>query len=88
MVHPPLSAPQGLSPHPASVQYLYYYRTLSVSRDNDTSAMWGKLGAEILMQNWETASEVCERPQTGLRKWAVQNVRLTGVVFAAPVLAA
>jgi|UniRef100_A0A7S4GIM1 translation initiation factor 3 subunit E len=40
-----------------AAEYLYYYRTLSVSRDNDTSAMWGKLGAEILMQNWETASE-------------------------------
>jgi translation initiation factor 3 subunit E len=40
-----------------SSEYLYYYRTLSSSRTYDVSAMWGKLGAEILMQNWDTASE-------------------------------
>eukprot|EP01004_Peranema_trichophorum_P004647 NODE_3555_length_1330_cov_33.659486_g3108_i0.p1 GENE.NODE_3555_length_1330_cov_33.659486_g3108_i0~~NODE_3555_length_1330_cov_33.659486_g3108_i0.p1 ORF type:complete len:346 (+),score=35.98 NODE_3555_length_1330_cov_33.659486_g3108_i0:61-1098(+) len=40
-----------------AAEYLYYYRTLSVSREHDTSAMWGKLAAEILMQNWDVASE-------------------------------
>eukprot|EP00906_Rhabdomonas_costata_P024278 RCo034924 len=40
-----------------AAEYLYYYRTLSQSRTNDVPAMWGKLAAEILMQNWDTAVE-------------------------------
>eukprot|EP00667_Euglena_gracilis_P011898 EG_transcript_12177 len=40
-----------------AAEYLYYYRTLSVAREHDTSAMWGKLAAEILMQNWDLAME-------------------------------
>jgi len=40
-----------------AAEYLYYYRTLSIAREHDTSAMWGKLSAEILMQNWDTALE-------------------------------
>jgi len=40
-----------------AAEFLYYYRTLSVSREHDTSAMWGKLSAEILLQNWDLASD-------------------------------
>eukprot|EP00996_Jenningsia_fusiforme_P000167 NODE_1125_length_1688_cov_29.239780_g996_i0.p1 GENE.NODE_1125_length_1688_cov_29.239780_g996_i0~~NODE_1125_length_1688_cov_29.239780_g996_i0.p1 ORF type:complete len:448 (+),score=140.13 NODE_1125_length_1688_cov_29.239780_g996_i0:143-1486(+) len=40
-----------------AAEYLFYYRSLSVSREHDSAAMWGKLAAEILMQNWDTALE-------------------------------
>eukprot|EP01006_Ploeotia_vitrea_P024490 TRINITY_DN57305_c0_g1_i1.p1 TRINITY_DN57305_c0_g1~~TRINITY_DN57305_c0_g1_i1.p1 ORF type:complete len:443 (-),score=50.13 TRINITY_DN57305_c0_g1_i1:1205-2467(-) len=40
-----------------AAEFLYYYRVLSQTREHDTAAMWGKLAAEILMINWETALE-------------------------------
>lgn len=37
--------------------YLGHYRALSGSADGCLNALWGKLAAEILVQNWEAASE-------------------------------
>ncbi|XP_042897232.1 eukaryotic translation initiation factor 3 subunit E-A isoform X2 [Parasteatoda tepidariorum] len=40
----------------AATQYLYLYRLLVPSTDkNYLNGMWGKLAAEILMQNWDAA---------------------------------
>ncbi|XP_054711126.1 LOW QUALITY PROTEIN: eukaryotic translation initiation factor 3 subunit E-like [Uloborus diversus] len=40
----------------SATEYLYLYRLLVPSTDkNYLNGMWGKLAAEILMQNWDTA---------------------------------
>lgn len=46
-----------------AAEYLYFYRVLAPSNDdrNTLNALWGKLGSEILMQNWETALEDLNR---------------------------
>ena len=36
----------------AAAEFLYHYRTLSTDNERNMSALWGKLAAEILMQNW------------------------------------
>jgi hypothetical protein len=41
--------------------YLYQYRTLCTDSDRSISALWGKLACEILMQNWEVATEELNR---------------------------
>eukprot|EP00249_Psilotum_nudum_P014645 c24936_g1_i1 orf=537-1856(-) len=41
--------------------YLYQYRTLCTSPEKSLSALWGKLAAEILMQNWDVALEELNR---------------------------
>ncbi|TPX35092.1 hypothetical protein SmJEL517_g02522 [Synchytrium microbalum] len=40
-----------------AAEMLYHFRILSTDNDLNTSALWGKLAAEILCQNWETAIE-------------------------------
>ncbi|KAJ3329880.1 Eukaryotic translation initiation factor 3 subunit E [Blyttiomyces sp. JEL0837] len=40
---------------------LYHYRILSTDFEMNTQALWGKLAAEILAQNWETALEDLNR---------------------------
>merc|ERR1719184_630908 len=43
-------------------EYLYFHRILVQPTDrNYLNGMWGKLAAEILMQNWDTASEDLNR---------------------------
>merc|ERR1719323_2904729 len=43
-------------------EYLYFHRILVQSTDkNYLNGMWGKLAAEILMQNWDTALEDLNR---------------------------
>ncbi|KAK2980683.1 hypothetical protein RJ640_000750 [Escallonia rubra] len=37
--------------------YLYQYRALCTDSERSLSALWGKLAAEILMQNWDLAHE-------------------------------
>ncbi|KAL9981461.1 hypothetical protein ACROYT_G010167 [Oculina patagonica] len=46
-----------------AAEYLYFYRVLVPGNDdrNTLNALWGKLGSEILMQNWETALEDLNR---------------------------
>lgn len=44
-----------------AADYLYQYRTLCTNSDRSLSALWGKLGAEILMQNWDVAMEELNR---------------------------
>ncbi|XP_078447045.1 eukaryotic translation initiation factor 3E [Wolffia australiana] len=44
-----------------AADYLYQYRTLCTNSDRSLSALWGKLAAEILMQNWDTALEELNR---------------------------
>ncbi|XP_075512802.1 LOW QUALITY PROTEIN: eukaryotic translation initiation factor 3 subunit E-like [Primulina tabacum] len=44
-----------------AADYLYQYRGLSTDTDKSTSALWGKLAAEILMQNWDVALEELNR---------------------------
>jgi translation initiation factor 3 subunit E len=41
--------------------YLYQYRTLCTNSDRSFSALWGKLAAEVLMQNWDVAIEELNR---------------------------
>ena len=36
----------------AAAEFLYHYRTLSTDNERNMSALWGKLAAEILLQNW------------------------------------
>ncbi|CAL5227383.1 g10334 [Coccomyxa viridis] len=38
-----------------AAEFLYHYRTLATNSERVLSALWGKLAAEILMQQWETA---------------------------------
>uniref|UniRef100_A0A2P2LT38 Uncharacterized protein MANES_09G010400 n=1 Tax=Rhizophora mucronata TaxID=61149 RepID=A0A2P2LT38_RHIMU len=40
-----------------AADYLYQYRALSTNSERSHSALWGKLAAEILMQNWDIAFE-------------------------------
>eukprot|EP00163_Fabomonas_tropica_P021056 TRINITY_DN3700_c0_g1_i1.p1 TRINITY_DN3700_c0_g1~~TRINITY_DN3700_c0_g1_i1.p1 ORF type:complete len:507 (-),score=174.92 TRINITY_DN3700_c0_g1_i1:466-1947(-) len=40
-----------------AAEYLFHFRALNFRPELNFSAMWGKLASEILIQNWETASE-------------------------------
>ncbi|RWR74722.1 eukaryotic translation initiation factor 3 subunit E [Cinnamomum micranthum f. kanehirae] len=40
-----------------AADYLYQYRALCTDSERSLSALWGKLAAEILMQNWDVALE-------------------------------
>ncbi|KAL4572737.1 hypothetical protein LXL04_019520 [Taraxacum kok-saghyz] len=44
-----------------AADYLYQYRALCTNAERSLSALWGKLAAEILMQNWEIALEELNR---------------------------
>ncbi|KVH92008.1 Eukaryotic translation initiation factor 3 (eIF3), subunit 6, N-terminal [Cynara cardunculus var. scolymus] len=44
-----------------AADYLYQYRGLCTNAERSLSALWGKLAAEILMQNWEIALEELNR---------------------------
>jgi len=41
----------------AAAEFLYHYRTLCTNSEMSFSALWGKLAADILMQDWENAIE-------------------------------
>ncbi|XP_042044313.1 eukaryotic translation initiation factor 3 subunit E-like [Salvia splendens] len=40
-----------------AADYLHQYRALCTNNDKSLSALWGKLAAEVLMQNWDIALE-------------------------------
>ena len=40
-----------------AAEFLYHYRTLSTNSERNLSALWGKLAAEILLQDWDTAMD-------------------------------
>ncbi|XP_074276799.1 eukaryotic translation initiation factor 3 subunit E [Silene latifolia] len=44
-----------------AADFLYQYRALCTNSDRNLSALWGKLAAEILMQNWDVALEELNR---------------------------
>ncbi|KAF5178331.1 Eukaryotic translation initiation factor 3 subunit e [Thalictrum thalictroides] len=44
-----------------AADFLYQYRALCTNSDRNLSALWGKLAAEILMQNWDIALEELNR---------------------------
>ncbi|KAL8231743.1 hypothetical protein R6Q57_001521 [Mikania cordata] len=44
-----------------AADYLYQYRALCTNAERSLSALWGKLAAEILMQNWDIALEELNR---------------------------
>ncbi|XP_060177357.1 eukaryotic translation initiation factor 3 subunit E isoform X1 [Lycium barbarum] len=44
-----------------AADYLYQYRALCTNSERNVSALWGKLAAEILMQNWDIALEELNR---------------------------
>ncbi|XP_031490093.1 eukaryotic translation initiation factor 3 subunit E [Nymphaea colorata] len=44
-----------------AADFLYQYRALCTNSDRSLSALWGKLAAEILMQNWDVALEELNR---------------------------
>ncbi|KAK9810213.1 hypothetical protein WJX72_006728 [[Myrmecia] bisecta] len=39
----------------AAAEFLYHYRNMGTNSERLLSALWGKLAAEILMQNWDAA---------------------------------
>ncbi|KAJ3703762.1 hypothetical protein LUZ61_007467 [Rhynchospora tenuis] len=41
--------------------YIYQYRALCTNPERSLSALWGKLAAEILMQNWDIVLEELNR---------------------------
>lgn len=43
--------------YPQTAEMLYSFRELSKNEEKSFYALWGKLAAEILMQNWEVAYE-------------------------------
>ncbi|KAJ3179978.1 Eukaryotic translation initiation factor 3 subunit E [Gaertneriomyces sp. JEL0708] len=45
----------------SAAEMLYHFRILSTDYDLNVSSLWGKLAAEILTQNWETAFEDLNR---------------------------
>lgn len=45
----------------AAADFLYQYRALCTNSEKSLSALWGKLAAEILMQNWDIALEELNR---------------------------
>ena len=50
---------------PGAAEYLYFHRILVEATDkNYLNGLWGKLGSEILMQNWDTALEDLKRLQS------------------------
>jgi len=44
-----------------AADYLYRYRALCTNAERSLSALWGKLAAEILMQNWDIALDELNR---------------------------
>ncbi|MFS7970024.1 putative proteasome component (PCI) domain, eukaryotic translation initiation factor 3 subunit E [Helianthus anomalus] len=44
-----------------AADYLYQYRALCTNAERSLSALWGKLAAEILMQNWDIALDELNR---------------------------
>ncbi|XP_047317635.1 eukaryotic translation initiation factor 3 subunit E-like [Impatiens glandulifera] len=44
-----------------AADYLFQYRALCTNSERSLSALWGKLAAEILMQNWDVALEELNR---------------------------
>ncbi|KQK20343.1 eukaryotic translation initiation factor 3 subunit E [Brachypodium distachyon] len=44
-----------------AADFLYQYRALCTNSERSLSALWGKLAAEILMQNWDVAQEELNR---------------------------
>lgn len=42
-------------------EFLYHYRMLCTNPQRNISALWGKLAAEILLQNWDQATEDLNR---------------------------
>ncbi|CAL1352378.1 unnamed protein product [Linum trigynum] len=44
-----------------AADYLYQYRALCTNSERSLSALWGKLAAEVLMQNWVVAVEELNR---------------------------
>ncbi|KAM0044712.1 putative proteasome component (PCI) domain, eukaryotic translation initiation factor 3 subunit E [Helianthus debilis subsp. tardiflorus] len=44
-----------------AADYLYQYRALCTNAERSRSALWGKLAAEILMQNWDIALDELSR---------------------------
>ncbi|KAJ7972179.1 Eukaryotic translation initiation factor 3 subunit E [Quillaja saponaria] len=44
-----------------AADYLYQYRALCTNSEKSLSALWGKLAAEILMQNWDISLEELNR---------------------------
>ncbi|KNC96107.1 uncharacterized protein SPPG_08496 [Spizellomyces punctatus DAOM BR117] len=45
----------------SAAEMLYHFRILSTDYDLNVSSLWGKLAAEILTQNWETAYDDLNR---------------------------
>lgn len=41
----------------AAAEYLYHYRSLSTDPQRNISALWGKVGADILLQDFDTAMD-------------------------------
>lgn len=41
----------------AAVEYLYHYRTLSTHPERTLSALWGKVAADVLLQDFDTAMD-------------------------------
>ncbi|KAJ3196181.1 Eukaryotic translation initiation factor 3 subunit E [Irineochytrium annulatum] len=56
-----------------SAEMLYHFRILSTDYDQNLNALWGKLAAEILTQNWETAMEDLNKLKDQIDKLQISN---------------
>mmetsp|Transcript_28000 Transcript_28000/g.70426 ORF Transcript_28000/g.70426 Transcript_28000/m.70426 type:complete len:416 (+) Transcript_28000:469-1716(+) len=52
-------------------EFLYHYRMLCTNPARNASALWGKLAAEILLQNWDQAIEDFNRLKENIDKEAL-----------------
>ncbi|KAJ3205168.1 Eukaryotic translation initiation factor 3 subunit E [Dinochytrium kinnereticum] len=52
---------------------LYHFRILSTDFDSNLNALWGKLAAEILTQNWESAMDEVTKLRELIDKVSVSN---------------
>ncbi|KAI8851172.1 eIF3 subunit 6 N terminal domain-containing protein [Chytridium lagenaria] len=56
-----------------SADMLYHFRILSTDFDLNLNALWGKLAAEILTQNWESAMDELNKLRELIDKVSVSN---------------
>ena len=64
-----------------AADFLYQYRALCTNSERSLSALWGKLAAEILMQNWDIALEELNRLKEIIDSKACSNALISFSFF-------
>eukprot|EP00270_Netrium_digitus_P021589 TRINITY_DN930_c0_g1_i1.p1 TRINITY_DN930_c0_g1~~TRINITY_DN930_c0_g1_i1.p1 ORF type:complete len:458 (-),score=150.82 TRINITY_DN930_c0_g1_i1:108-1430(-) len=57
-----------------AADFLYQYRLLATNSERIFSALWGKLAAEILMQNWDVAVEELNRLKEAIESKSMLSI--------------